>query len=195
MLSCLCYNLKCLDEQNTGALFYPEAALAIQKLSILGKAPSMCGLTSLAVRLGNGSAHGGHFVMSDQGDDWEARIYHPAEYDLAAWNNLAAKIKFRDKYRCGRCKCSFKKNELTVHHLTPRAEGGSDDPKNLISLCRPCHDIVEDKHLTTAKAIRQDYYLEKDDKIKVKVKKVIDDGTIDWDDWHVWVYGAGHKKL
>jgi 5-methylcytosine-specific restriction endonuclease McrA len=59
----MCYNSSCLNKQSTGALFIPEAALATQNLSISGKAPSMCGLTSLAVCLGNGSAHGGHFVM------------------------------------------------------------------------------------------------------------------------------------
>lgn len=29
------------------------------------------------------------------------------------------------------------------HHLTTRAEGGSDNPRNLVWLCKPCHDVVE----------------------------------------------------
>lgn len=53
------YNLYCLNEQNyRGNLFYPH------NLSIAGKLPSVCGLESSAVRLGNDSTHGGHFAMS-----------------------------------------------------------------------------------------------------------------------------------
>ncbi|GAI10074.1 unnamed protein product, partial [marine sediment metagenome] len=29
------------------------------------------------------------------------------------------------------------------HHITPRADGGSDARKNKVWLCRRCHDIVE----------------------------------------------------
>jgi 5-methylcytosine-specific restriction endonuclease McrA len=56
------YNTYCQDEQNTEALCLSEAA-QFSQLNIVGKAPSMCGLTSSAVRLDNGSAHGGRFVM------------------------------------------------------------------------------------------------------------------------------------
>jgi hypothetical protein len=58
------YNLYCLDEQNTGALYLNKAAGShFSQSNIAGKAPSVCGLTSSAVRLGNGSAHGGRFAM------------------------------------------------------------------------------------------------------------------------------------
>lgn len=30
---------------------------------------------------------------------------------------------------------------LTVHHIIPRSEGGSHDLVNLVTLCRPCHDL------------------------------------------------------
>jgi len=53
------YNLYCLNEQNyRGLLFSPH------NLSIAGKLPSVCGLESSAVRLGNDSTHGGHFAMT-----------------------------------------------------------------------------------------------------------------------------------
>lgn len=29
------------------------------------------------------------------------------------------------------------------HHIKPRSEGGKDDPRNKVGLCRRCHDIVE----------------------------------------------------
>ena len=43
------------------------------------------------------------------------------------------------------CRTHFGVNllALTVHHIKPRKEGGSDSQKNLISLCGRCHDITE----------------------------------------------------
>lgn len=62
------YNLYCLDEQITEALcFYKAADFDFSQSYIAGKAPSMSGLTSSAVRLGNGSsAHGGRFAMKEK---------------------------------------------------------------------------------------------------------------------------------
>lgn len=59
------YNLFCLDEQSTGALSFLEAADRVSQLSIASEAPfANGGLTSPAVRLGNGSAIcGGRFAM------------------------------------------------------------------------------------------------------------------------------------
>jgi 5-methylcytosine-specific restriction endonuclease McrA len=60
------YNSYCLDEQNTEALCLNKAARSnLSQSNIVGKAPSMNGLRSSAVRLGNGSPiRGGQFVMS-----------------------------------------------------------------------------------------------------------------------------------
>ncbi len=33
---------------------------------------------------------------------------------------------------------------VSPHHIKPRADGGTDDDKNIVSLCVACHDIVED---------------------------------------------------
>ena len=46
----------------------------------------------------------------------------------------------RDGWRCRRCQS---RENLTLHHIVRRSEGGSDTPKNLIALCRPCHDALE----------------------------------------------------
>ena len=32
--------------------------------------------------------------------------------------------------------------DLSTHHVIPREVGGTDDNRNLMSLCRPCHDLV-----------------------------------------------------
>jgi len=32
---------------------------------------------------------------------------------------------------------------LTAHHIKPRKDGWSDEEHNLVTLCGPCHNIVE----------------------------------------------------
>ena len=40
------------------------------------------------------------------------------------------------------CACCRNKDYLEFHHLTPKAEGGTDDYDNLILLCGSCHAII-----------------------------------------------------
>lgn len=49
---------------------------------------------------------------------------------------IRVKILERDHYRCQ--ECGFFKH-LEVHHIIHRSQGGSNDPSNLITLCRRCH--------------------------------------------------------
>jgi 5-methylcytosine-specific restriction protein A len=52
-----------------------------------------------------------------------------------SWQKLRPRILRRDGYRC--CVCG---NEATeVDHIIPKAQGGTDDPDNLQSICRRCH--------------------------------------------------------
>lgn len=60
-------------------------------------------------------------------------------------NRLAAFV--RDGFTCQAhrvglpaCTCDTL-TDLTIHHLVPRAQGGSDDLDNLLTLCRACHDL------------------------------------------------------
>ena len=49
---------------------------------------------------------------------------------------------------CGRrcCLCRrFQPLRLQVHHIQPEAEGGTDEPDNLIALCLNCHSSVHTK--------------------------------------------------
>lgn len=46
----------------------------------------------------------------------------------------------RDNYQCQNC---LKKGRLDVHHFIPVKRGGTDNLDNLISLCHPCHKIIE----------------------------------------------------
>ena len=51
--------------------------------------------------------------------------------------NTKAFVLNRDKYTCQHCKT--KQGILEVHHIIFRSNGGSDEPDNLITLCRHCH--------------------------------------------------------
>lgn len=46
--------------------------------------------------------------------------------------------------RDGQCcvVCGSSEN-LSIHRIRPKAIGGKTRPENLVTLCRPCHDAVE----------------------------------------------------
>ena len=58
----------------------------------------------------------------------------PEEYAL-----LVKQVLNRDGYKCRSC---FSRNNLHVHHITFRSQGGPDEAWNLLTLCNSCHDGV-----------------------------------------------------
>lgn len=61
------------------------------------------------------------------------------------YENVRAYILARDGHRCYfNKKCS---KQLHVHHIVPRLKGGSDAPKNLITLCEKHHKQVHNGKL------------------------------------------------
>ena len=59
---------------------------------------------------------------------------------LAGWENLKAYAKWRDGQKCRACGKSAKDGaRLEVHHIRRRADGGSDTPDNVVTLCHECH--------------------------------------------------------
>lgn len=54
--------------------------------------------------------------------------------------NTKAFVLDRDNHTCQHCKGKTKDSSLHVHHIVFRGNGGSDDPENLIALCKTCHD-------------------------------------------------------
>jgi hypothetical protein len=78
--------------------------------------------------------------------DWHAWVYggekNTKRFDKALWLQVCKRINRRDKYRCSKCGDKNRKN-LTVHHIVPRSEGGETEDRNLITMCRKCHDLEE----------------------------------------------------
>ena len=60
-----------------------------------------------------------------------------ANYGFA---NTKAYVLDRDNYSCQHCKGKSKDHKLEVHHIIFRSNHGSDEPENLITLCKTCHD-------------------------------------------------------
>ena len=55
------------------------------------------------------------------------------------FENTKAYVRERDNCTCQYCHGKSKDKRLEVHHLIHRADGGSDNPDNLITLCATCH--------------------------------------------------------
>jgi ribosomal protein S27AE len=55
----------------------------------------------------------------------------------------------RDNHKCVRCGDSIMFARVSVHHRKLRAQGGTDDPTNLITLCGSgnlgCHGLVHSR--------------------------------------------------
>lgn len=53
--------------------------------------------------------------------------------------NVYQEVRNRDLNRCRACGNS---QLLAVHHIVFRSHGGPNEPWNLISLCKKCHDLA-----------------------------------------------------
>ncbi len=45
--------------------------------------------------------------------------------------------------RCGKSKGGAFYSLVDIHHIKPRALGGTNELENLITLCKPCHSLTE----------------------------------------------------
>lgn len=52
------------------------------------------------------------------------------------WAAIRLQVRRRDGNRCVHCGAG---SPLEVHHVVPLAEGGGNEPENLVTLCRRCH--------------------------------------------------------
>jgi hypothetical protein len=82
--------------------------------------------------------------------DLDGRIISGKDYqngEMKGYENVTAYVRDRDKYTCQMCLSSGKvKNKnndtIEVHHIIPRAAGGTNRPSNLICLCHHHHRLV-----------------------------------------------------
>jgi hypothetical protein len=118
---------------------------------------------------------------------WESKVYHLPEENNGEveFKAISKVIKKRDKYSCKSCRIKI---GLTVHHIIPRNEGGTNYPPNLITLCENCHNEIEILGLRHKEEI-EDY--------KYNRKYIKRDKTIVTNEvpthWEQWVYG-GYRR-
>lgn len=60
----------------------------------------------------------------------------PGRMATRDWERLRLRIFQRDDWSCVEC---GGKGRLECDHVTPLADGGTDEPANLRTLCRDCH--------------------------------------------------------
>jgi len=58
--------------------------------------------------------------------------------------NVKAYVLHRDGYKCQRRGCKSGDRKLHVHHIIWKSKGGTNEPKNLITLCSECHSELHD---------------------------------------------------
>lgn len=121
---------------------------------------------------------------------WQSRVYAKKELQKSndEWENIRSEIISQYKNKCFRCDKKFPKYKLTVHHIIPRKDGGADNNENLLPLCNPCHDIVEEKECKSKvdilKTIHEDIQSKNNDYINTDEKI----------NWHCIVYGGQKAK-
>lgn len=52
------------------------------------------------------------------------------------------RIKERDGFRCTKC---YSREQLTIDHIIPQSEGGTNDDDNLTTLCKGCNVMKSNK--------------------------------------------------
>ena len=117
-------------------------------------------------------------------EDWKFKVYKPQidnyDPDSPEWVSMKAFVSIQQKGKCARCRKKTTIDMLTIHHIIPRAKGGTNDIENIIGLCKKCHDIIEPQELSRDDILN--YYKRR--KRKEKAVK---------NDWHMWVYGGFSK--
>jgi hypothetical protein len=75
----------------------------------------------------------------------DAGIVRPGERNRATIPPATRRLVLaRDRHRCQAPGCDHTKF-LEVHHVIPRAQGGKNNPDNLITLCSGCHTLHHEK--------------------------------------------------
>jgi 5-methylcytosine-specific restriction endonuclease McrA len=128
--------------------------------------------------------------------NWRSRVYKKRDksnVDREEWRLIRRTILERDKHECFRCrKHSINGKGLSVHHIIPRDEGGSNDYNNLITLCHDCHDLVEVENLRSLAEIVGSF--DEENINEVEIKDIPREEIFERPAWHAWVYG-GVRRL
>jgi len=75
----------------------------------------------------------------------DAQIHKLGEHNKSTIPpRVRREVLARDRHHCRRKGCSHTRF-LEIHHIVPRAEGGNNNPENLVTLCSACHKLLHEK--------------------------------------------------
>jgi hypothetical protein len=75
----------------------------------------------------------------------DAAIHKPGERNTSTIPpRVRREVLARDRHRCRRKGCHHNRF-LDIHHIIPRAAGGTHDPENLVTLCTACHGLFHER--------------------------------------------------
>jgi hypothetical protein len=123
--------------------------------------------------------------------DWHPKIYHMTEEKHKipqAWRAVRGAILRRDHFKCYRCEDGNRRN-LTVHHIIPREEGGNEEHENLITLCKACHDLVEEAGCRSLLDIQGTIDVHTKQEPEPTASEERQESFVR-PAWHRWVYGS-----
>ena len=73
--------------------------------------------------------------------------------EVWCWETIHRRVLQRDNYTCQECGA---KGELEVHHITPISKKGTNNPRNLITLCPQCHRRKTNSLLRELRGAKED---------------------------------------
>ena len=119
---------------------------------------------------------------------WKSRVYRKPEeepYILSQvqFRKIKSALAKECGYCCQCCRKQFTVKSLTLHHIVPARNGGSDSVNNLILLCNDCHVYVETNIEEFPTRIKIEYALSVEVTREARKKP---DGSR----WQTWVYGG-----
>ena len=86
---------------------------------------------------------------------WNTRSGRSSKW---CWRPTRFAIYHRDSFDCVYCRLLFPLasgfGDLTLDHVQPRSQGGSNDPTNLVTCCFDCNSARQDRSLTAAELRR-----------------------------------------
>jgi hypothetical protein len=111
-----------------------------------------------------------------------------------SWRKTRQKVIDRDDSQCRFCEITNEQHKeksdkgLSVHHIIPQADGGTDDLDNLIAVCSSCHRTLEE---TQGKALSQlknesqdaDETIEKTREVMMEYEESVDTADDELADW------------
>lgn len=89
------------------------------------------------------------------------------------------------------------KEANSPHHVRPRGQGGTDDPKNICWLCRQCHDLVDEMQEETGLGLCPELIYRVRQKLHIKLERDKDGIEESWiyPNFLVWICLPGKTKV